>query len=146
MIIEVRNPAVFEIGVMRDLMDKAFPTGTLASGGFAENKEGFIAKVLDPDYALLVATEDNMPVGVALVLVPPPGTDVYAQVLNFYNTGSSKARGDLVDAVVEITRAKGHMKVWAINQTDRPDSVWARMFQRAGDASKVGSIMEVTFK
>jgi hypothetical protein len=82
----------------------------------------------------------------ALVFIPAPGGHTLPQVFQFYNDGSAKLRGTMVDYVVEILRENGHMKVWAINQTGAPDSIWSRMFQRAGASRKVGSIMEVELK
>lgn len=142
-VIEMTAPSLLNTWMVADLFRRAFPAGSLITGGFEEVPEKFATMVADPRYRFLIGVEDTELKALACIFLPSGDENVHAQIVQFYNDGSTKLRRHLVDQIVEVLKSAGHDKVWAINQTGAPDSIWARMFRRAGEAKRVGSIMEV---
>lgn len=143
---EITDPAVLGNFVVQELLERAFPADSLAvKGGFSGAPEAFVEIIEDAHAALFLGAEDGLLKGAALLHVPPAGSTLSRpQIVHFYNEGSASLRRALASACVEKTRENGHIKLWAINATGRPDSVWSRMFRSFGPSEKVGAIMEVT--
>ena len=146
MVFLLQNPDLLELASVQALFRAAFPAGTLVLGGFDEAPEHYRELIADPRYEWVIGVEDDELRTVAVVYLPASEDNAHAQILHFYNKGSARLRAAVVDKLVEILRARGHIKVWAINQTGAPDSIWSRMFRRAGESRKVGSIMEVSLQ
>lgn len=143
-VFELTRADLLDTYLVERIMRRAFATNNLFIGPYDENRERFRQIVESGGYyRILLGVEDDDICALALLVLPDLADDNPAQVAHFYNEGSSRLRGKMVDAIVELLRENGHMKVWAINHTGAPDSVWGRMFRRAGRISKVGSIMEV---
>jgi hypothetical protein len=69
------------------------------------------------------------------------------QWLMMWSRGSAQLRGAVVDRGVEYIKEAGYNSVLAFNNAvDKPASVWARLYRRAGSARKLADVMEVTFK
>ena len=146
MVFLLQNPDLLELVSMQALFRAAFPAGTLVLGGFDEAPEHYRDLITDGRNEWVIGVENDELRAVAVVYLPNTEENFHAQILHFYNSGSARLRGEVVDKLVEILRDRGHMKVWAINQTGAPDSIWARMFRRAGSNRRVGSIMEVSLQ
>lgn len=147
-VIKITNPKALDLPEVKAFLTRILPEDNLAvSGPPAMRLATLKIMVEDPSAALFMGIEENKPKVFAIVLVPDVGNPTLkAQITYFHSEGSSSLRGKSVDTILEFLQSKGHVKVYAINATGRPDSVWARMFQRAGTSKKVGSIMELTFK
>lgn len=144
-IYRIVNPLALETESLVAFLRKVFPEDSLAiPGGYDKGK--MLRLLKNPDMALFVGVEDGELLGLSLVYAPDALDLSWPQIPHFYNAGSSRLRGALVDASVEFVKSKGHMGVWAINASGAPDSVWARMFRRVGPAEKVGAVMKVEFK
>lgn len=148
MIFQLQNPKALETTLVKDFLTKVFPPESLAiPGGYEERVDRFHRLLEDPDYAVFLGvSEEGELLGLSLVYAPEEIDWLRAQILHFYNEGDSALRSELVEASVEFARSKGHIEIWAINATERPASVWARMFRKAGTATKVGDIMRVELK
>lgn len=151
-IIAITNPDT--LGTVEELdalLQAAFPPGNLIDPrGYSP--DNFSKVIESPNNILLVAGEENPVTGtstlsaLALLTLPEEDDPTPPQVAHFFNTGSPILKNKLVDKVVEVVKARGYMSFRAINATGRADSVWARTFKRAGEASRIGSIMEFTLE
>lgn len=148
MIYRLQNPKALDTVLLDEFLSYVFPEDSLAiPGGYRLRQERFKKLVRDEDYAIFVGvTEGGELKGLALVYAPAEIDWLRAQILHFHNEGDAALRAELVDACVEFARQRNHLEIWAINATEKAASVWARMFRRAGTATKVGDIMRVEFK
>lgn len=147
-VVQVTNPLVLDRELMAAFLASVFPEDSIAlPGGFPARKDLLKELVQDPAWRLWVGMEDGRLAGCCLAFSPPASEPLLKpQVMHFHNDGTAALRRALMEAWVEWMRANNHMTVWAINASDRPDSLWARAFRTAGEWRKVGSIMEVDLK
>lgn len=145
MVVEVRTleePKYLALNAVQRLFHAAFSDCRLFPQGF----EGMIEEVVDmigkPHTSVLLGIEDDIPIGLLIIRFPTSRITQVPQILHFYNGGSGAVRKNLLKSGAALVKARGYTKVWAINGTDSPDSVWARAFRVAGPASHVGGIME----
>lgn len=146
-VLAITNPETFgNVPEFDELMARAFPVGNLVDprGYDADN----FRTLLDGSNNILLVggeeagAEEAKLACVTIISLPVQGSQHPPQVLHFYNEGSTKLKQLMLGKLVEITRASGHIKFWAINGTDKPDSVWSRGFKAAGPSKRIGSIME----
>lgn len=139
---ELSDPKYLVLRTITELFRNAFTNCRLFPQGFDGMVGEIVAMVSDPDTAVLIGTENDIPKGLLIIRFPTSRVTTVPQILHFYNDGTGAVRKKLLKAGVEVVKARGYTKVWAINGTRKPDSVWARTFRVAGPASPVGGIME----
>lgn len=146
-VFELEREDLLDTWLVGSAVRKAFSANSVFQLGLDEQLTG-VRKLLASGgyYRILLGVEDDEILSLALLIVPDLADDNPAQVAHFWNAGSSRLRGRMVDAILALLRAEGHMRVWAVNHTGAPDSVWGRMFRRAGEVERIGSIMEVRFR
>jgi hypothetical protein len=142
-ILRFENDSVLSLDRVKDLFKRAFPEGSLVCNpGFEASIERFADMMYDPLYGIFAVCDGESLVGLSLVLLPTDENDPYPQVLHLYHQGDAQSRRQLIDATVDFIRESGYISFRAINATSKADSVWARLFSRAGAARRIGSIME----
>jgi hypothetical protein len=80
----------------------------------------------------------------AIVTLPVETGTSCPQIAHFHCDGGAKLRNLLVRGVVDFLREKGYGFFWAMNQSGAADSTWARAFRLAGEARRIGTVMEFT--
>lgn len=147
-VVQVINPAALDSALMAEFLEQVFPPDSVALlGGFPARKDLLKELVQDPAWRLWVGVEEGRLAGCCLAFSPPPGEPLLRpQVMHFHNDGTAALRRALMDAWIAWFKSNGHISAWAINASDRPDSLWARAFRVAGEWRKVGSIMECDLK
>lgn len=139
---QLQDPRYFGLREMQHLFHEAFSDCRLFPGGFEGMLEDVLRMAGDPNTAILLGIEDDIPKGLLIIRFPTSRITKVPQILHFYNGGSPQLRKILLKAGVGVVKGRGYTKVWAINGTKKPDSVWARTFRMAGPASPIGGIME----
>lgn len=139
---ELRDPKYFGLRAIQRLFHDAFADSRLFPGGFEAMLEDVILMVTDPNTSLLVGLEEDIPKGLLIICFPTNKVTRLPQILHFYNGGGTQLRKKLLKDGVALVKARGYTKVWAINGTRKPDSVWARTFRVAGPAEPIGGILE----
>lgn len=146
-VFRLTNADYANLSTVRNFLLEVFPEDSyVLPGGYEARPDLFNEIVLMQDVAILLGAEDDRLQGLAIVYTPEPSGLFRAQILHFHNTGSTALRQKLVSAAVDFVKEHGHIEVWAINATERPASVWGRMFKRWGEPTKVGDIMRVELK
>lgn len=146
-VVQVSNPAALDSALLGDFLARVFPPDSLALPGGFERRRELVKKLLgDPAWRLWVGVEQGRMVGCLMAFCPDEVELLLPQVLHFHNDGSPSLRRAMIAEWLAFCRSKGHVKAWAINGSDRPDSLWARAMRAAGEWRRVGSIMEVTLR
>lgn len=136
------DPKFLVLRPIQKLLHDAFPPSSVFPDGLDGMLEDLIALLRAPTTVCLIGLEDDVPLGLSIILLPTNKVAPYPQILHFYNGGSLQLRQILTKTTVEVLRRMGYIKFWALNATRKPDSVWARMFRLAGPARPVGGVME----
>jgi hypothetical protein len=131
---------------VQDLFTRAFAGGDIIEGGFERAVEDIVRLITNPGNIVLVGAEDGQLRGLAILVMPSDKICDKPQIFHFYIDNSLPMRKAMIQKIVDTMLAAGYTKWWAINHTNRPDSVWARMFRSAVTSKRVGSIMEMTVK
>jgi hypothetical protein len=142
-VVRIEDPAFLDTPTGWELFCDAFPPGNdVIFAPFEEAEERFRKMIQSPNIGLFVAIHDGEAVALSLLMLPGTKFDGPPQFVMIYNKGPRDAKRQVLDAGVDFLRVNGYMSFRAVNVTDRPDSIWARAFRSAGEARKVGSIME----
>ena len=80
--------------------------------------------------------------GLAVVCLPQNPFDEMPWVLHFQCQGGPKAKNLLIQALTGWIKGWGYDTFHAMNNSGKPDSVWARAFNRGGIVKKVASVVE----
>lgn len=143
-IIRVRNPGAARDPALKDFMLEALASSQMPWSDPEAVVPELLGRALSPSGALHLALDGGQYRGVAITTMPSGPVDELPRVVLFYvRKGSKKGlRQALIQGVVDFLKENHYTKGWAINGTGRPDSLYARMFRKAGKIKKVGSIME----
>lgn len=143
-IIRVRNPGATRDPALQDFMLEALTSVQMAWSAPEAVVPELLERALSPMGALHIAMDRGQYRGISITTLPSGPVDELPRVVLFYvRRGSKKGlRQALIQGVVDFLKENHYTKGWAINGTGRPDSLYARMFRKAGKIKKVGSIME----
>lgn len=137
----IRNPMALTAPTVRAFFTEALD-GDLWCSGPLDTTAPFLQGIIeDPSWGVFLANEGLDFTGLAVVMLPTGPEIPYPQVTHIY-ANAKGAKGALVREVVDFVKESGYTRFWAVNATDRPDSIWKRAFKKAGNAERVGSIME----
>lgn len=131
---------------VQDLFRAAFMDNPIVPEGFDANAGEFVRMVQSPGTHVLLGADDGELRGLAIVVMPQDKLVGKPQVFHFYCDKSLPLRKALIRKVVDTVLQNGYTTFYAMNATDKPDSVWARTFRLAGEAVRKASVMEFTIK
>lgn len=131
---------------LQRLFYDAFQNNSIYPEGFGGIIEDLLALIVDPKVVVLVGTEGETPSALSIILFPNNKLAPNPQILHFYNGGSVALRKKLLKTMSGVVKAMGYTKVWGVNATDKPDSVWARLWEKTATARRLGGLMELTLK
>ena len=141
-VIRARNPAVFKHPEVEALMRRAF-LDRPASIDFDKAQADFEALINDERTGAFIGVDDDAVIcAVGIIMLPQNALVSVPQALVMYNEGPAAVKNAVLDAVVDFVKQAGYTTYWALNRTGRDDAVWARAFRRAGDATKIASVMQ----
>jgi len=142
-VVRIRNPEFLELEPAQALFGAAIRGTLFGQKTFAEVKDDLAAAISDPRFGVFVGVEGGKMRGVMWVTLPSDNLASAPQVPIFYVDGRLRALKEaLIREGISFVVNGGHTSFWALNLTGRSDKVWARAFERAGPAKRLGSIME----
>ena len=94
--------------------------------------------------AILVGAVGQDLCGLVILTLPVEAGTNCPQIAHFHCDAGPKLRNQMVRGVVDFLREKGYVSFWAMNQSGAADSTWARAFRLAGEARRIGTVMEFT--
>ena len=137
----LRNPMALQAPTIRAFFEEALAGNLWCSGPLDTTGPFLEGIIVDPLWGVFVANEGLDFTGLAVVMLPEGPETRAPQVVHMY-ANAKGAKAALVREVMDFVRLNGYTKFWAINATDKPDSIWKRAFKKAGNAERIGSIME----
>ena len=142
-VFEITNPdALDNVPEFREFSERMIENYPYLGAEAEDALEEFGALITLPGVHVLAAAEGTELKAMAILMNSSDQFSPIPQVAHFYNEGRPKVKRELIDRISATVRDWGYDKFWAVNATDKADSVWARAFHRAGKAHKIGSIME----
>lgn len=137
------EPKYFALHSIQRLFHDAFTKSPVYPGGFETMVDDMLDLVKNPAAHILIGVEDDIPKALLIIILPTSSITPLPQIMHIYNVGSLGLRKKLLKAGVAIVKGAGYMRVWAINATGKPDSLWSRSFRVLGPSRSIGSIMEL---
>ena len=128
MAIEVRNegilhlPEFWELGI-HAFEDPRFPP-------FAHMQDELLGIIRSPTTALILE-----PFKALAILALPSGVSPFApdpQMVYFFNLGTPKDKAAVLQASVDFLHKRGYNRAIALNQSGKPDEVWAKALTPQG--------------
>ncbi len=139
-IVRLTNPEAFERAEVQRLFERAFEAHKIAT--FEDVAEELKVIALDPLVAILIGAEKGNLKGLSIACLPRSTLTPQPTVYHFFNKGSAALRGALIDATVDFFLQAGYTRFYGTNMTGMRDEVYMRLFRKAGEAARVGSVLE----
>ncbi len=141
-IVRLTNPAAFDRPEIQRLFTRAFEHNPFAN--YPESDAELRQAATQEHVAILIGAEKGRLKALAIACLPLSSLTPLPTVYHFYHSrkGSAALRNALVDAVVDFFLQSGYTHFLAINGTGRSDEAYMKLFSRAGEASRIGSMLE----
>ncbi len=140
-IVRLTNPDAFERPEVQRLFERAFEDNRMVEGF-----EGVVPELKlaarDTFIAIFIGAEEGRLKALSIACLPRSALTPHPTVYHFYNKGSAKLRGALVDATVDFFLQEGYTRFYATNMTGVGDEAYMKLFRRAGKAERIGSMLE----
>lgn len=137
------DPKYLGLQSLQRLFTDAFEGVPYFPHGFLGMVDEIIGLIRDPDRAaVLIGLEDEEPKALLIILFPNSRLTYCPQILHFFNSGPTALRKKLQKAGATLVKARGYTKVWGVNGSGKPDSVWARTFRSVGPSKPIGGVVE----
>ncbi len=139
-IVRLTNPEAFDRVEVQRLFTRAFEAHKIAT--FEDVAAELRVIALDPLVAILIGAEKGNLKGLSIACLPRSTLTPQPTVYHFFNKGSASLRGALIDATVDFFLQAGYTRFYGTNMTGMRDEVYMRLFRKAGEATRVGSVLE----
>ncbi len=139
-IVRLTNPEAFERAEVQRLFTRAFETNAIAK--FEDMAADLKMIAPDPLVAILIGAEKGKLKGLSIACLPRSTLTPLPVVYHFFNKGSAALRGALIDATVDFFLQSGYTRFYGTNMTGMRDEVYMRLFRQAGEAERIGSMLE----
>ncbi len=139
-IVRLTNPAAFDRPEVQRLFTRAFEQNPLAD--YPETDPELRLAATAEHVSILIGAEKGKLRALAIACLPLSTLTPLPTVYHFYNKGSAMLRNALVDEVVDFFLKAGYTRFLAVNGTERGDKAYAKLFSRAGEVQKTGSMLE----
>lgn len=135
-IIRIKEPFTFRVEHIMDFLKVAFENSMVDD--FDNLFTRFQEMSLMDDCAIFLGQENLEWKGLCVIL--PVNLMKDPQVFHFYCAGSVRFRKELVKTSLAWIKEQGYSAFYTSNTTGSPDSVFKRMFNKVGNAEKVGTV------
>ncbi len=140
-IVRLTNPAAFERAEVQRLFERAFEENAMV-GGFETVRADLKLAAQDPYIAIFIGAEEGRLRALSIACLPRSTLTPNPTVYHFYNKGSAKLRTALVDSTVDFFLQEGYTRFYATNMTGIKDEAYMKLFRQAGEAERIGSMLE----
>lgn len=143
-ILEIHNPAAFDLPEIRELFEQACERGNWANADdLIFEAKRFLHR---PEISVLIGRHNGPWSALAYLMAPTTRLVAKkAQVWHFYNTGGNELRKALISACVEKAKSWGCDGFRVANTSGKPDRAWKKVFSQAGKTTRIGGLFDIDF-